>query len=180
MIGRIYKITSINTDKIYIGSTSKKLTERLRSHEYDYKKFQNGKYNYVKSFEILEKKDYEIQLLEEIENETKKELLEREGYYILKHRDICVNRCVAGRTDKQYYKDNADKIKEVMKQYYKDNADKKKQYRIDNADKMKQYKKDNANKLREKLDCVCGGRYTRTNKAQHERTKIHIKYVSEN
>ena len=79
MIGRIYKITSSNTDKIYIGSTSKKLTERLRSHEIDYKRYQNGKYHYVKSYDILEKENYRIQLLEQIEYETKKELHEREG-----------------------------------------------------------------------------------------------------
>ena len=46
MIGRIYKITSIKTDKIYIGSTTKSLTERLLKHEYNYKAFQNGKYRY--------------------------------------------------------------------------------------------------------------------------------------
>ena len=118
MIGRIYKITSINTDKIYIGSTTKSLTERLLKHEYNYKAFQNGKYHCVKSYDILEKENYEIQLLEEIEYETKNELREREGYHIRKHRDICVNRCVAGRTEKQYYKDNRDRIQ----QRRKDNA----------------------------------------------------------
>ena len=195
MIGRIYKITSSNTDKIYIGSTTKKLTERLRKHKNDYNCFKNGKKHFIKSYDILEKKDYEIQLLEKIEYETKKELLEREGYYILKYRDICVNICIPGRTKEQYRKDNANK----MKQYRIDNADKLKQYRIDNADKMKQYYKDNADKIKEvskqyikdnadkirenkseKLDCACGGRFTRSNKARHEKAIIHIKYVSEN
>ena len=169
MIGRIYKITSINTDKIYIGSTTKKLTARLRSHEYDYKKFKNGKYSYVKSYDILEKKEYKIQLLEKIEYETKTELLKREGYYILKYRDICVNKCVAGRTDKQYRTDNADKIK----QYYKDNVEKinevKRQYRKDNRDKIKEQRN-------EKLECLCGGKYTRSNKTQHNKSKKHIAF----
>ena len=139
MIGRIYKITSINTDKIYIGSTSKSLTERLERHEYNYKAFQNGKTNNVKSFEILEKENYEIQLLEEIEYDAKTELLEREGYYIKKHRDICVNKYIAGRTDKQY-------------------------------------KKDNAQYINQKLECVCGGRFTRSNKICHEKSKKHIAF----
>ena len=169
MIGRIYQITSSSTDKIYIGSTSKKLTVRLREHEYDYKKFKNGKYNYVKSYEILENGDYKIVLLEEIENDARTELLEREGYYIKKHRDICVNKCVASRTIKQYCKDNADKIEEVKKQYRKDYADKIKQYRTDNADKLRE-------KRNEKLECVCGKTYTRINKVRHERTKKHIAF----
>ena len=144
MIGRIYKITSINTDKIYIGSTSKSLTERLRRHEIDYKKYQNGKYSYVKSYDVLEKKHYKIQLLEKIEYETKRELLEREGYYIRKYRDICVNKCIPGRTDKQYRTDNADKLREQRK---------------------------------EKFECACGGRFTRSHKVRHEKSKIHIKFT---
>ena len=188
MIGRIYKITSSNTEKIYIGSTSKSITERLERHEYNYKAYQNGKYSYVKSYDILEKKDYKIQLLEKIEYETKTELLKREGYYILKYRDICVNKCVAGRTRLQYYKDNVEKIKDRHRQYRHDNAYKIKQYCKDNIEKIKdrhrQYRKDNMVKIseqqKEKFECVCGKTYTRTHKARHEKTKIHIKYVSEN
>ena len=158
MIGRIYKITSSNTDKIYIGSTSKNLTERLRKHENNYKIFKNGKYSYVKSFDILEKKDYKIQLLEKIEYETKTELFKREGYYILKYRDICVNKCIPCRTIKQYYKDNVEKINEVNRQYYKDNRDKIRE------------------KQNEKTDCLCGGKYTRSNKVRHDKSKIHIAF----
>ena len=143
MIGRIYKITSSSTEKIYIGSTTKKLTNRLRTHEINYKAFQNVNYHYIRSYDILEKENYKIELLEKIEYETKRELLEREGYYIRKHRDICVNKCIAGRTDKQYEKDNA------------------------------QY-------INQKLECVCGRTYTRKHKARHDKTNIHIKYVSVN
>ena len=118
MIGRIYKITSINTDKIYIGSTTKSLTERLRCHEYNYKAYQNGKMNNVKSFEILEKENYKIQLLEKIEYDAKTELFKREGYYIRKHRDICVNKCIAGRTLEQYRIDNRDKLREKQNEKF--------------------------------------------------------------
>ena len=158
MIGRIYKITSINTDKIYIGSTTKSLTARLRRHEIDYKAFQNGKQHFIKSYDILEKENYDIELLEEIEYDAKTELFKREGYYIRKHRDICVNKCIAGRTDKQYRTDNADK----KRQYYKDNMVKIKEQQS------------------EKFECVCGKTYTRHNKVRHDKTKIHIKYVSVN
>ena len=158
MIGRIYKITSINTDKIYIGSTTKKLTERLRKHEYNYKAFKNGKYNSVKSFKILEKENYEIELLQEIEFETKNELLVREGYYIRQNRDICVNNNIPCRTIKQYRKDNADKIREVNRQYRKDNMVKIKEQHS------------------EKIECLCGKTYTRHNKVRHNKSKIHIAF----
>ena len=191
MIGRIYKITSINTDKIYIGSTTKSLSARLRIHEIDYKRFEITKINSTRSFEILEKENYEIQLLEEIEYESKTELLDREGYYIKKYRDSCVNKYIAGRTNKQYRTDNADKIKQYrtdnadkIKQYYEDNIEKIKdrhrQYRIDNADKLRENRIDNADKLREKrkekLECLCGKTYTRQHKIRHEKSKIHIAF----
>ena len=184
MIGRIYKITSSNTEKVYIGSTTKKLTERLRRHEIDYKAFQNGKQHFIKSYDILEHGDYKIELLEKIEYEAKTELFKREGYYIRKYRDICVNRCVAGRTYKQYYKDNAHKIREVNRQYYRDNADKIKQYCKDNIEKIKdrhrQYRKDNMVKIteqrKEKFECVCGKTYTRSHKIRHEKSQIHIAF----
>ncbi len=61
---RFYKIVSANTDKCYIGSSVQNLEERLRQHEKDYKGFQDGKYHYVSSFDILDFKDYSIQLIE--------------------------------------------------------------------------------------------------------------------
>ena len=97
----------------------------------------------MKSYDMLENGDYKIELLEKIEYEAKTELFKREGYYIRRHRDICVNKYIAGRTDKQY-------------------------------------KKDNAQYINQKLECVCGRTYTRCHKARHEKTNIHIKYVSEN
>ena len=49
-----YKITSTNTDKVYVGSTKKDINERLQNHEAQYRNFKDGKYHYITSFEILE------------------------------------------------------------------------------------------------------------------------------
>ena len=52
--GKIYAIRSHQTDKVYIGSTCDILAKRLyvhRRHKIDY---ENEKYNYVSSFEMLE------------------------------------------------------------------------------------------------------------------------------
>ena len=55
---------------------------------------------------------------------------------------------------KEYYKANADKLKERSKKYYKDNADKIKEYRKANADKIKEsekkYYKANSDKIKER------------------------------
>jgi hypothetical protein len=60
--GNIYKIISYSTDKIYIGSTVKKIEERLEEHEECYalwlsSEFQSG---YCTSFEIIKYGDYKI------------------------------------------------------------------------------------------------------------------------
>ena len=41
ILGKIYKIVSDSTDKIYIGSTSRTLAERLELHETTYEKWVN-------------------------------------------------------------------------------------------------------------------------------------------
>lgn len=53
--GKIYKIVDNTSDKYYIGSTTQTLTERLTQHEKNFKMYKNSKYNYVSSFEILQK-----------------------------------------------------------------------------------------------------------------------------
>jgi hypothetical protein len=78
-----YKITSANTDKVYIGSTEKDINERLKQHEQDYKRYQDGKYHNVTSFEILECKDYKIELLENKVCQSKEERDTVECKYII-------------------------------------------------------------------------------------------------
>ena len=55
--GKIYKIESDVGDKIYIGSTVKKLLcDRMTGHRYDYKKWKNGdKQRIYKLYSILDK-----------------------------------------------------------------------------------------------------------------------------
>ena len=39
MIGYIYKLTSVHTDKCYVGSTKQSIEKRLKSHIKNYKKW---------------------------------------------------------------------------------------------------------------------------------------------
>jgi hypothetical protein len=105
------------TDKVYIGSTCSTLSTRLSKHLYQYKSFLNNISNFVTSFIILKNDDYEMILIEDYPCETKKQLKEREQFYILN--TCCVNKNIPNRTLKQYYIDN----KENYKQYYQNNKE---------------------------------------------------------
>ena len=168
----IYTIRSPHTDKFYIGSTTQKLCKRFANHKSKYNTYVNNLRYYVSSYKIIELGDSYIELLEEINCDTKTQLEMREGELIRLHKDLCINKIMVGRTPKQYildnaytikqyqkqynnqyYIDNADMIKQNNKQYYLDNIDKKKQYLLDNADKIKQrskqYKQDNADMIKQ-------------------------------
>jgi hypothetical protein len=97
--GKIYKIVSDSTDKIYIGSTVKTLEERLEGHENQYEKwfYTNLKSKlYCTSFEILKYGNYQIVLLEDYPCCCTRELLKREGIYQIKEFNKCVNSLIAG------------------------------------------------------------------------------------
>jgi Uri superfamily endonuclease len=96
---KIYAIRSNQTDKIYIGSTINELSKRLSRHKKDFKNWKNGKQNYVTSYELIKYDDVYIELLEKYPCKNRMELCRREGK-LIKSMD-CVNKCVAGRTQKE-------------------------------------------------------------------------------
>ncbi len=131
----IYTIRSPHTDKFYIGSTTQKLCKRFANHKSAYNLYVNNNLkSFITSFKIIELGDSYIELLEEINCDSKIQLEMREGELIRIHKDLCVNKFIAGRTDELYYLDNIDKINQYKKQYYIDHADKikqsNKQYRL--------------------------------------------------
>jgi len=166
--GKIYTIRSYLTDNIYIGSTTQSLTKRLSKHKADYKGFIAGKYPTVTSFEIIKFGDAYIELLEECPCYNKNQLCKREGEFIREHE--CVNKCIPGRTYKEWCDEKKDKIIENKKEYYKQNKDKIKEYK-------KEYREQNRDKINEKFVCECGGKYTNKNKVDHLKSKKHLKFV---
>ena len=156
---KIYTIRSHQTDKYYVGSTYDSLSKRLYQHKNHFKQFQAGKYPNVSSFEIIKYDDCYIELYEMFKCESRIELTKREGEVIRLLKDDLVNVRIEGRTFKQYYVDNIDKLKQNMKQY-----------KIDNNEKLKIY-------CNAKNTCVCGGNYTTANKACHLKSKKHINYI---
>ncbi len=112
--GKIYKLVSFQTDKVYIGSTCEKLSVRKAKHKSKYRSFLNGQKCYITAFEIIKFDDADIVLLEEFPCENKEQLHKRERYYIVSN--DCVNKALPTRTMKEYYEEHKDEIKEYKKE----------------------------------------------------------------
>ncbi len=138
--GKVYRIFSFETDDEYYGSTIETLSVRMAKHRYNYKKYKNGQGGFCTAFKILEYESARIELVEYFPCNTKEELLQREGFYI--RNNNCVNKCIAGRTLKEYRETNKDKIKE----YRETNKDKTKEYNKEyyetNKEKLNEYQKE--------------------------------------
>lgn len=149
MIGRLYKLISKQTDKVYYGSTERTLEIRFSSHK---SKFKCGTSSCT-SREIICYDDCEIILLDIVEVANKKELRKYERKYI--ENNECVNKQIPGRTNKENYLENRDKFLEKRKENYLENRD----------------------KILEKNICVCGKTFTHSHKARHERSQFHCKFI---
>ncbi|MDR3598174.1 hypothetical protein [Clostridium sp.] len=148
--GKIYKIYSDDSPNhpIYIGGTTQKmLSQRMAVHRYTYKKWiDNKSSSYYSSFEIFFKFGIERCKIKVIENypcKTKKELGLREQYWIRKL--SCVNKILPGRTCKEYYNENKEKILKNQRKYQSENIEKykayQKSYYEENREKMLEYQK---------------------------------------
>jgi hypothetical protein len=116
--GLIYKITSSNTEMVYVGSTKNRLCLRKTLHKYHYKLYLDNKFKYLKSFDIIQYNDWKIEKLEELICEDIKQLRQREAHYI-KTLENCINRNIPCRTHQEYRNDNRDKLNEKARIRYK-------------------------------------------------------------
>ena len=148
--GKIYKLSSNQTNLVYYGSTIENtLTNRISGHRKNYKYWGIGKKNYISSYEIVKYDDCKIVLVEAFPCKSIYELLAREQYYIDKNE--CVNKCKAytglnaKAYKKQYYEENVDKIREQHKLHYQENFAKinehNKQYHLSHINETKEYQK---------------------------------------
>jgi hypothetical protein len=142
--GKIYRVVSESLGLQYIGSTCEPfLAKRLGKHRSNYRQYLAGKStNKVTIYQLLEAGDEDIQLIESYPCKSRDELHAREGYFIRKEK--CVNKNVAGRTMKEYKKDNKEKITEYNKNYYK-------QYYEDNKETITEYQKEWKNDNKETI-----------------------------
>ena len=188
--GKIYKIVSDDTPNMcYIGSTTQTLCKRLGKHKSSYKSYLKGKGSYTSSFELLKTGNAIIYLIEDCHCASKSELLRREGELIRQYRfdptrEMVINKCIAGRTPKEYRQANKEQISLRDKQYYQDHKEQisvsSKQYYQDNKEKIsvrdKQYYQENKKKIKEQatkpVTCPhCSRTIQHRELARHQKTK---------
>ncbi len=161
--GKIYKLWSPQgeEDEIYIGSTCDKLYKRKNQHK--------KKANTCNSKILFEKyDDVRIELLEEYPCNNKAELLKKEGEYIRENK--CLNKNISGRTTKQYYEDN----KERIQKYAENNKEKITEYQKEYYYNNKEQYNEKRNK---KINCDCGCFISLNNIKRHQKSLKHIKLM---
>jgi len=146
---KIYIIRSNSTQTVYVGSTVRKLSERMSCHRTRYK----GKRD-TSSSELIKHGDAYIELIEAYPCNSKEELLRREGE-VMRATENTVNKNVAGRTKKQWREENKIEIK---------------QYRVDHKAEIDVQQKQYKGKI---IRCECGIELTRGNIPRHKKSKSH-------
>ena len=153
-LGKIYKITSEETQNVYIGSTCKLLLcQRMNGHRGAYKLWLSGKSNaYVSSFEILKFSDAKITLIENCACSSIDELKKCERKWIEATCNV-VNITIPNRSRTEWKQTNEE---------YKAN--------------QKEYKKE---RNCEKHVCkICCGKFSLDHKTRHEQTTKHLKHIN--
>lgn len=152
MTGKIYIIRNkIDENLLYIGSTFADLNYRFNRH-----KFQTTTRLHRYITETNDDWDnWDIELYEEVDCNTKEQLLKKEGDIIrlfLNENPLgTLNKGIAGRTKKEYIQDNKDKIKDIRKKYYHNNI----------------------HKFSKIITCECGRNFRQDNIYRHQKSKIH-------
>jgi hypothetical protein len=139
LFGKIYSITCLLTGQTYIGSTAQPvLAKRINCHISNYKNWSNpdhpNKPKYCSSFKAIENDAYAIQVVEEFPCSEKKQLEERELWYI-NTTENCINKYKPSLLSKKeyqrlYHKQWHQDNKEQQLQYHKERYQKKKQEKI--------------------------------------------------
>ena len=149
----IYKIKhneDYDDNNIYVGSTSN-FKNRKNQHKSCCNNEKCREYNFFVYQFIRDNGGWDEWVMIPIEQyscNSKKELLIRERHHI----DILrptFNIVKPGRTIKEYYEDNKEKVLEYHKQYREENKEYYKQYREENKEYYKQYREGNKEQLSE-------------------------------
>lgn len=160
--GKIYKIICNETNDIYIGSTGEKyLSNRFANHRSALKKYNEGKTNYVSSFEIVKYESSRIVLIEIYSCNSKDELRAREEYWISHFKkEGCriINKIGAVKNHNrkhEYYMENKAEILQKQKEYAENNKDKIYEkgvkYREEHQEEIKEKKKEYTENNKEKI-----------------------------
>ena len=164
MVVKIYCIEDIN-DLRYVGSTKKKLPQRLSGHRFQ------SRINEKITSKKLNLYNCIIYVLEETDEEHR---IEREKYWIDKI--DCVNKLRYDFDQKEYQKEyrkkNKDEIKQKRKEYRQKNKEYQKEYRKKNKEYQKEYQKEYRKKFWFCEMCQC--QILLVSKSTHLKTQKHL------
>jgi hypothetical protein len=178
---KIYKIVCNVTNKCYYGSTCSTLKIRLKEHVRCFNKWENGKYHFTTSFDIIKNGDYVIELVEKFPCKIKAILHDRECFYI--ENNECINKIKPNKFNalgkqeymKLYRQENKETLREQEKLYKQKHKKKYKLYRERNKDDM--YAK--VKILRhQKVTCECGSTVGKYDMPRHCSSKKHLAFTN--
>ena len=146
---KIYKITSPNTDLVYVGMTIQGLKRRFSGHHSSAKRYTRGLTNYCSSIKVLEHGDAVIELLEETDD------VRREAHWIKE-----LNGC------NQVKMNLVDALDPVSVAKYM------REYREANKERLLEHSLECREYRSEKIACDhCGKMVSRRNISTHKKTK---------
>jgi len=174
--GKVYVIRSPHTDDEYIGSTIQTLCQRMSGHRAN---------KNCRSHLIIDAGDAYIELIEEYPCDNIEQLRRREGE-IIRSRPNCINRNVAGRTEKEWTEDNKtilrqkrlvyleitkEKHRASWKAYREKHKENRKKYEKENKEALKAYHKQYREKNKEKMSQKAKERYRKAKSASEAEQK---------
>jgi hypothetical protein len=194
MKGYIYKISNSINDKLYVGSTTQKLSRRMSQHRSLSKYNDNKNRPLYIAFNNLGVIHFKIVLIEEVEVPDKQHLYMIEDKYINKYDSIKTGYNSQGaifnidnyrKYSAQYRENNKEHHSQIGKEWYNKNKErlliKAKEYRErgEIIDKTKQYQIQYRNNL-QKYTCQCGSIINgyEAYKKRHFKSKKHLTYIN--
>lgn len=153
--GKVYRIVNDVDDKMYVGSTVRRLSDRWYEHRKPCR--HQRPFKLYQHMEQLGVEHFRIELLEDYPCERKEQLHAREGHWIRELRAE-LNHRIAGRTKKQYAAEHEESVKAYKRQWREENKERLdaeyKEYYSANRSRLiayqKEYNKNNLEKVRER------------------------------
>ena len=89
----------------------------------------------------------------------------------------CINAHITGRTSKEYYQHNRERVIQSVKDYYQDNKTHRNEYNRTYYERNKERIYEMSSRI---IECpICKSTYTHNHKARHEKTLKHRSALSQ-
>lgn len=156
---KIYKITSPNTDLVYVGKTIQPLSYRFSTHCSEHKRYLADTPSYCSSYKVLECGDATIELIEETDDAR------REAYWIGELNACNHNKMTVDRSDPE-------QSTAYLRDWHKAN-------KADQNEKCRKRYQACKEQLKEKAHCSNCGKLSRIDHMKrHKRSKACLNYQS--